>query len=202
MFSGLVREVAEVKSFKNNILEILSSYRPTIGDSIAINGACLTVIELFSNGFSLNLTTHTQEKIAVENLKEKVHIEPALKMSDRLDGHLVQGHIDGIAILSEIEKSSSQTRFFLKLPPHLHHLMVVDGSVCVDGISLTITDFQAPYLTLTLIPHTLENTLFHSYKIGRRVNIESDVIVRSIAHLIGKTSKNGWEKYDRLTLGY
>ncbi|WP_300643769.1 riboflavin synthase [uncultured Helicobacter sp.] len=202
MFSGLVREVAEVKSFKNNILEILSSYRPTIGDSIAINGACLTVIELFSNGFSLNLTTHTQEKIAVENLKEKVHIEPALKMSDRLDGHLVQGHIDGIAILSEIEKSSSQTRFFLKLPPHLHHLMVVDGSVCVDGISLTISDFQAPYLILTLIPHTFTQTLFHTYKVGRRLNIESDMIVRSIAKLMGKMQKGDWERFDRLTLGY
>lgn len=202
MFSGLVREVAEVKSFKNNILEILSSYRPTIGDSIAINGACLTVIELFSNGFSLNLTTHTQEKIAVENLKEKVHIEPALKMSDRLDGHLVQGHIDGIAILSEIEKSSSQTQFFLKLPPHLHHLMVVDGSVCVDGISLTISDFQAPYLILTLIPHTFTQTLFHTYKVGRRLNIESDMIVRSIAKLMGKMQKGDWERFDRLTLGY
>lgn len=202
MFSGLVREVAEVKSFKNNILEILSSYRPTIGDSIAINGACLTVIELFSNGFSLNLTTHTQEKIAVENLKEKVHIEPALKMSDRLDGHLVQGHIDGIAILSEIEKSNSQTRFFLKLPPHLHHLMVVDGSVCVDGISLTISDFQAPYLILTLIPHTFTQTLFHTYKVGRRLNIESDMIVRSIAKLMGKMQKGDWERFDRLTLGY
>lgn len=202
MFSGLVREVAEVKSFKNNILEILSSYRPTIGDSIAINGACLTVIELFSNGFSLNLTTHTQEKIAVENLKEKVHIEPALKMSDRIDGHLVQGHIDGIAILSEIEKSNSQTRFFLKLPPHLHHLMVVDGSVCVDGISLTISDFQAPYLILTLIPHTFTQTLFHTYKVGRRLNIESDMIVRSIAKLMGKMQKGDWERFDRLTLGY
>ena len=202
MFSGLVREVAEVKSFKNNILEILSSYRPTIGDSIAINGACLTVIELFSNGFSLNLTTHTQEKIAVENLKEKVHIEPALRMSDRLDGHLVQGHIDGIAILSEIEKSNSQTRFFLKLPPHLHHLMVVDGSVCVDGISLTISDFQAPYLILTLIPHTFTQTLFHTYKVGRRLNIESDMIVRSIAKLMGKMQKGDWERFDRLTLGY
>ena len=202
MFSGLVREVAEVKSFKNNTLEILSSYRPTIGDSIAINGACLTVIELFSNGFSLNLTTHTQEKIAVENLKEKVHIEPALKMSDRLDGHLVQGHIDGIAILSEIEKSNSQTRFFLKLPPHLHHLMVVDGSVCVDGISLTISDFQAPYLILTLIPHTFTQTLFHTYKVGRRLNIESDMIVRSIAKLMGKMQKGDWERFDRLTLGY
>ena len=160
------------------------------------------MIELFSNGFSLNLTTHTQEKIAVENLKEKVHIEPALKMSDRLDGHLVQGHIDGIAILSEIEKSSSQTRFFLKLPPHLHHLMVVDGSVCVDGISLTISDFQAPYLILTLIPHTFTQTLFHTYKVGRRLNIESDMIVRSIAKLMGKMQKGDWERFDRLTLGY
>lgn len=202
MFSGLVREIAEVKSFKNDTLEILSPYEPKIGDSIAINGACLTVTKLFKGGFALNLTAHTQEKIATENLKGKVHLEPALRFSDRLDGHIVQGHIDGVATLTYIHKQSSQTRFSFKLPAHLHGLMVVDGSVCVDGISLTITDFQAPYLILTLIPHTLEHTLFHTYRVGRRVNIESDMIVRSLAQLMGKMSKSGWEKFDDMALGY
>lgn len=202
MFSGLIREIAKVKSFKNNTLEIISSFTPQIGDSIAINGACLTVTELHQWGFSLNLTAHTQEKIAIENLRGEVHMEPALRFSDRLDGHIVQGHIDGIGILSKIEKQDSQTLFTLKLPTHLHHLMVLDGSVCIDGVSLTITGFCAPYLTLTLIPHTLENTLFHTYKVGRRINIESDVIVRSIAHLMGKMKNGSWEKFDALTLGY
>lgn len=202
MFSGLIREIAKVKSFKNNTLEIISSFTPQIGDSIAINGACLTVTELHQWGFSLNLTAHTQEKIATENLKGEVHMEPALRFSDRLDGHIVQGHIDGIGTLSKIEKQDSQTLFTLKLPTHLHHLMVLDGSVCIDGVSLTITGFCAPYLTLTLIPHTLENTLFHTYKVGRRINIESDVIVRSIAHLMGKMKNGSWEKFDALTLGY
>lgn len=202
MFSGLIREIAKVKSFKNNTLEIISSFTPQIGDSIAINGACLTVTELHQWGFSLNLTAHTQEKIAIENLKGEVHMEPALRFSDRLDGHIVQGHIDGIGTLSKIEKQDSQTLFTLKLPTHLHHLMVLDGSVCIDGVSLTITGFCAPYLTLTLIPHTLENTLFHTYKVGRRINIESDVIVRSIAHLMGKMKNGSWEKFDALTLGY
>lgn len=202
MFSGLIREIAKVKSFKNNTLEIISSYVPQIGDSIAVNGVCLTVTQLHKWGFSLNLTSHTQEKIATENLKDKVHIEPALRFSDRLDGHIVQGHIDGIGTLSEIQNQDSQTLFTLKLPTHLHHLMVLDGSVCVDGVSLTITNFSAPYLTLTLIPHTLKHTLFHTYKIGRRINIESDVIVRSIAHLMGKMNNHGWEKFDALTLGY
>lgn len=202
MFSGLIREIAKVKSFKNNTLEIISSYIPNIGDSIAINGACLTVTQLHKWGFSLNLTAHTQEKIATENLKGEVHLEPALRFSDRLDGHIVQGHIDGIGVLSKIESQNSQTLFTLKLPSHLHHLMVLDGSVCIDGVSLTITDFCAPYLTLTLIPHTLENTLFHTYKVGRRINIESDVIVRSIAHLMGKVKNQNWERFDALTLGY
>lgn len=202
MFSGLVREIAKVKSFKNDTLEIISSYVPKIGDSIAINGACLTVTQLFDSGFSLNLTAHTQEKIATENLKGEVHLEPALRFSDRLDGHIVQGHIDGTATLTHIQKQSSQTLFTLSLPSHLHHLMVLDGSVCVDGISLTITDFQAPYLILTLIPHTFTQTLFHTYKVGRRLNIESDMIVRSIAKLMGKMQKGDWERFDRLTLGY
>ena len=202
MFSGLIREIAEVKSFKNNTLEIISSYVPNIGDSIAINGACLTVTELYKWGFALNLTSHTQEKIAIENLRDKVHLEPALRFSDRLDGHIVQGHIDGIGVLTHIKQESSQTLFSIKLPSHLHHLMVVDGSVSIDGVSLTITDFSPPYLTLTLIPHTLQNTLFHTYKPNRRVNIESDVIVRSIAHLMGKMGRGSWERFDALTLGY
>lgn len=202
MFSGLIREIAKVKSFKNNTLEIIASFTPNLGDSIAINGACLTVSKLYEWGFALNLTAHTQEKIATENLKVEVHMEPALRFSDRLDGHIVQGHIDGIGTLERIEKQDSQTLFTLKIPQHLFHLMILDGSVCIDGVSLTITDFCAPYLTLTLIPHTLKNTLFHTYKVGRRINIESDVIVRSIAHLMGKTKNQSWERFDALTLGY
>lgn len=206
MFSGLVREIASIKSFTQNKLCIQSSLRPSLGDSISVNGACLTVIENKSDGFVLELTQHTQERIATENLIGKAHIEPALKVSDRFDGHFVQGHIDAIGEIKDIQHSHNQTDFFIQIPNHISHLLIPKGSVAIDGISLTISDCKDCLLHLTLIPHTLANTLFGSYKIGRKVNIETDMLVRSVAHILGKISKNPkenlWEKFDELVLGY
>lgn len=202
MFSGLIREIALIKNFSNNRLSIQSPFKPSIGDSIAINGACLTVIELKNDGFILELTQHTQEKIAIENLKGKVHLEPALKASDRFDGHFVQGHIDAIGEIIDIVHSSNQSDFFIHTPAHIHSLLIPKGSIAIDGVSLTITDFCAPTLQLTLIPHTFDNTLFRDYKIGRKVNIETDMLVRSVAHILSKNKKTQWDQFDSITLGY
>ena len=93
MFTGLIREFAEVESYANNILTLRATYKPNIGDSIAINGACLTVIALSKSGFSVELSLESRSLLAVENLKGKVHMEPALALGDRLDGHMVQGPV-------------------------------------------------------------------------------------------------------------
>lgn len=202
MFSGLIREIALIKNFSNHKLYIQSPFKPSIGDSIAINGACLTVIELQNDGFVLELTQHTQQKIAIENLKGKVHLEPALRALDRFDGHFVQGHIDAIGEIINIVHSSNQSDFFIHTPPHIHSLLIPKGSIAIDGVSLTITDFYAPTLQLTLIPHTLNNTLFKDYKLTRRVNIETDMLVRSVAHILSKNKKTQWNEFDSITLGY
>ena len=102
MFTGLVREFGEVLGFQQNILTLKTKHRPKIGDSIAVNGACLTAIEIFNNGFSVELSEETQSHIALESYQGLVHIEPALRLQDRLDGHLVQGHIDGIGKIIKI----------------------------------------------------------------------------------------------------
>lgn len=203
MFSGLVREIAKVKSFQNNILCLYSSYTPKIGDSIAVNGACLSVISLFDQGFCVELTAHTQENIATENLEAEVHIEPALQIGDRLDGHFVQGHIDGIGTLTHISTNDNQTNFHIQVPLHLISYLIPKGSITIDGISLTITQVEEEILVLTLIPHTMQNTLFHTYKIGRRVNIESDMLVRSVAHFLQKTQGlQDWEMFDSFVMRY
>lgn len=206
MFSGLVREIALIGDFTNNQLYIQSDLHPSIGDSIAVNGACLTVIALKDDGFVLELTHHTQQKIAVENLQGKAHIEPALRFSDRLDGHFVQGHIDAIGEITKIVHSSNQSDFFIQVPSDIFPLLIPKGSIAIDGISLTITDFSAPILQLTLIPHTLTHTLFGSYGIKRRVNIETDMIVRSVAHILSKHAKGSglktWSELDSIALGY
>ncbi|WP_027327468.1 riboflavin synthase [Helicobacter pametensis] len=202
MFSGLVREIAPIKDFKENKLYIQSPLRPKIGDSIAVNGACLTVIENKNDGFILELTHHTQEKIATENLQYQAHIEPALQMSDRFDGHFVQGHIDAIGEITQIKHHHNQSDFLIQVPSHITHLLIPKGSITIDGISLTISECTHNLLSLTLIPHTLKQTLFHTYKVGRRVNIETDMIVRSIAHILSCKKQNQWDQFDQITLGY
>lgn len=206
MFSGLVREIAKIKRFQNNILYIQSPYKPEIGDSIAVNGACLTVIEITSSGFGVELSKHTQEKIAIENYRDYVHIEPALLANSRLDGHFVQGHIDSIGVIKKITPNSNQTDFIIGAPKDALNLIIPQGSITIDGISLTIADVFEDSFKLTIIPYTISHTLLKDYKINRRVNIETDVLVRSIAHLLKKRDKDlkssSWKEIDSILLGY
>lgn len=201
-----MREIAKIKRFQNNILYIQSPYKPEIGDSIAVNGACLTVIEITPDGFGVELSKHTQEKIAIENYRDYVHIEPALLANSRLDGHFVQGHIDSIGIIKNITPNSNQTDFIINVPKDTLNLIIPQGSITIDGISLTISDVFEDSFKLTIIPYTISHTLLKDYKINRRVNIETDVLVRSIAHLLKKRDKdlksNSWKEIDSILLGY
>lgn len=209
MFSGLVREIARVKSFTNNTLEIYTDYQAKLGDSIAINGACLTAIAFFQGGVTMELSNHTKQHIAIENFipNAKVHLEPALSLGDRFDGHIVQGHIDGIGIISHITHNADSSDFFIQTNEAMLELMIPKGSVCVDGISLTIVDSNEKGFKLTIIPHTLKHTLFGEYQIGRKVNIESDVITRSVVSTLRNMSRNSknalsWRDIDMINLNY
>lgn len=189
MFSGLVRQFAKVRYYQNNILCLESNLNPNLGDSIAVNGACLTAIESYKDYFCVELSQETKQSIAGENLQGIVHIEPALCISDGLHGHIVQGHIDAVGIIRNIALHTNQYVFHIHANPRTLMLMVAKGSVCIDGISLTINRVEADFFELVIIPHTFYNTLFHTYTIGRRVNIETDVIVRSIAHITSQYFK-------------
>lgn len=208
MFSGLVREIAQVKSFTRNTLEILTSQKANIGDSIAINGACLTVVYAFGNGVAMELSEQTKQTIAIENYIKGalVHLEPALKLGDGLDGHIVQGHIDGVGIITHIEHQDSQSIFWVESTEEILSYMIPKGSVCVEGISLTITESNPKSFCLTLIPHTLENTLFGQFKVGRKVNIETDVITRSVVstlkHIMNTKPSTTWQDIDSIQLGF
>lgn len=184
MFNGLVREIARVKSYQNNTLSLIAMHKPSLGDSIAVNGACLTVTQVFANGFAVELSRETRTHIATENLRDKVHIEPALRYGERIDGHLLQGHIDGVGEISRIERNENGVDFFVKIPPNLAQFMAQKGSVAIDGISLTINEVYQNSIRLTLIPLTLKESLFGSYQVGRRVNVESDLLARYTAHII------------------
>ena len=198
MFTGLIREIATIKSFHDNKLTIYSTHKAKIGDSIAVNGVCLTVVDISSDSFSVELSPETQSIIAIENYKDKVHIEPAMKLSDRLEGHIVQGHVDCLGEIINITKNGNSFDFFIAVPKKFSKYIIPKGSITIDGVSLTINDTTQEYFRLTIIPHTFNNTLFKTYKIGTKVNIETDMFARYIYHMFNKTDLT-WDEVDRIT---
>ncbi len=197
--------MAEVVSYENNRLTLKASYRPEIGDSIAVNGACLTVIGLNEAGFTVELADETREVIALENLKGRVHIEPAMRMGDRFEGHIVQGHVDTVGTVERIEKRSNGTDFFITIPKEFMRYVIPKGSVTVDGVSLTVNGVSQEGFRLTIIPHTMRETLFGSYRIGTRVNVETDLFARYVANILEKredAKKVGWETIERIQAIY
>ena len=205
MFTGLIQECAKVKSFNLNILSLQAKHIPKIGDSIAINGACLTVITLASDGFDVELSKESRDLLALENYTNLVHIEPAMTLESRLDGHIVQGHIDTTGKIIKIEEKENMFDFYIKCPTRFMIYIMKKGSIAIDGVSLTVNDVYEDYFRLSIIPHTLRDTLFSTYEINRTVNIETDIFAKQIAHIMNiqnKKDKMSWSDIDTVNLSY
>ncbi|MBD3795849.1 MAG: riboflavin synthase [Epsilonproteobacteria bacterium] len=208
MFTGLIREIGEVKSYKNNVLSIQSKHKASLGDSIAVNGVCLTVISLQNDGFSVELADETRSIIDSSRLKGKVHIEPAMMLHDRFEGHIVQGHVDVVGVVEQINRLENGVDFIIKVPnQHIRHI-VPKGSIAIDGVSLTVNEVFENSFRLTIISHTLHETLIGHYEIGTQVNIETDMFARYIDHLlhhkkpISASMPIGWEEIDDISMRY
>ncbi len=202
MFTGIIKEIGKAK-ISNNKLHISSFHKPKIGDSIAINGACLSVTSVFQNGFEVQLSHETLKKIAVENLSGEVHLEPALKSSERVEGHFVQGHIDCIGKIEKIEKISSSYDFFISIPEEFIKFVIPKGSIAVDGVSLTVNEVFQNSFRVSIIELTYKETLFGTYKKNRRVNIETDMFARYIYYLFKKEKQTlSWEEIEKITALY
>ncbi|WP_026804192.1 riboflavin synthase [Aliarcobacter lanthieri] len=202
MFTGLIRELAKVESFTNNFLTLKAQYNPKIGDSIAVNGSCLTVVKIQKGSFTVELSPETQKIIAMENYKNEVHIEPAMQMGDRFEGHIVQGHVDCVGTISKIVQNGNSTDFFILLPKEFMKYIISKGSITIDGVSLTINEVFKDSFRLTIIPHTIQNTLFKRYKIGSKVNIETDMFARYIYNLFKKDNSLTWSEVDKIMANY
>ncbi len=206
MFTGLVADIGEVISFDGYKLKIKSNINCSLGDSIAINGVCLTVVDNFHNGFALDVSKQTQSIVATNNFKNQVHIEQAMRLSDRLDGHIVQGHIDCIGEVRQIIKQQNQTTLQISLDKKFMKFVIDKGSIAIDGISLTISrvDIVNSVFGLTIVPHTWNNTIFQSYKTGHKVNIETDMFARYIFNMFSKKDKNAlnWDNVDKIMATY
>jgi len=205
LFTGLIREMAEVISLKNNFLTLKAKYKAKIGDSIAVNGACLTVVSTSENTFSVEISPETQNILAMENYKRKVHIEPAMMMGDRFEGHIVQGHVDCVGTIKAINKNGNSTDFIISIPKKYLRYVIPKGSITIDGVSLTINDIFEDSFRLTIIPHTIKNTLFQTYKKGSRVNVETDMFARYIFNMFKSSNdddKLTWDKVDKIMATY
>ena len=203
MFTGLIREMAKAVSFKNNFLTLHAYYNPKIGDSIAINGACLTVVKVTSDTFTVELSPESQKILAMENYKDEVHIEPAMMMGDRFEGHIVQGHVDCLGTIKSIKSNGNSTDFFVSIPSEYAKYIIPKGSVTIDGVSLTVNEVIEDSFRLTIIPHTVKNTLFKNYKVGTKVNLETDMFARYIYNMFKKSEKTlSWDDVDKVMARY
>ena len=197
--------MAKVDSFYNETLTIKSTYRPKIGDSIAINGACLTVVSISDDLFSVELSPESQNLLAIENYKNEVHIEPAMMMGDRFEGHIVQGHVDCIGEITSIIDNGNSTDFFVKIPKKYIKFVIPKGSITIDGVSLTINDVnkEKNSFRLTIIPHTISNTLFKTYTTSSRVNVETDMFARYVFNMFNnKKDELSWDDVDSIMSKY
>jgi len=198
--------MAKVVSFQNNYLTLKAKYQPKIGDSIAINGACLTVVKVGSGTFSVELSPESQKILAMENYKNEVHMEPAMMMGDRFEGHIVQGHVDCLGTVKAIKQNGNSTDFYICLPNEYIKYIIPKGSVTIDGVSLTVNEVLKDSFRLTIIPHTVQNTLFKKYKTGTKVNLETDMFARYIYNMFKRDDKkdNGlsWNDVDKIMANY
>ncbi len=199
MFTGIIEEVGTVQGtrFLENRAEISIRARTVtedlnIGASIAVNGVCLTAVDFSQQGFVADVSPET---LQVTNLRTcqagtPVNLERALRVSDRLDGHIVQGHVDDTATLLGIEPQGETILLRMSMPENISRYIVPKGSITVDGISLTVNACDADSFRCMIIPHTLQHTNLRFRQAGDSVNLESDVIGRYVEHLLPSTQDN------------
>lgn len=208
IFTGIIEELGTINriergsnSSRINVRadKVLGDVR--IGDSIAINGVCLTVTEFSQEHFVADVMAETLEKTNLRNLStgQRVNLERAVRLGDRMGGHLVQGHVDGVGTIVEQQKLDIATLFRVKAPEEVMAYVVKKGSIAIDGISLTVVETNADGFTVSLIPHTAAMTTLGFKKPGDTVNLESDIIGRYVEKLMssGKESKQS-----NLSLGF
>lgn len=192
MFTGLVEAVGEVISLESKgeqarlNLRIPFAAELAPGDSVAINGCCLTVAALSAGAASFDLLTQTLRVTSLGGLGSGsiVNLERAMMVGDRFGGHFVQGHVDATGQITRLEESGQDHIVAISLPPKIHRLCVDKGSLAVDGISLTIAELKESEAVFWITPHTWEHTHLHAARLGQAVNLEADMLAKHVEKLI------------------
>jgi riboflavin synthase len=196
MFTGIIEELGAVESIQTRAAGArLKIYCKAVladmteGSSIAVNGVCLTAVDLRTESFSADLAPETLQRSNLGALRtlSRVNLERPLSPAGRLNGHIVQGHVDSTAEFLSLEELGDENWWLkVRVPPELDPYLVYKGSVAIDGISLTVATIESEVLSVTIIPHTYRNTTLGTYQPGSRVNIECDILAKHVEKLIRK----------------
>lgn len=194
MFTGIIEAIGSVKSLK----EIKSEWRLVLesekldmsdvklGDSIAVSGCCLTVVEMTASSFAADVSNETLRCTSLGSLKagSRVNLEKAMMATDRFGGHIVSGHVDGVGALVSSSQEGQSIKLTFEVPDDLSKYIAAKGSICIDGTSLTVNDVTVNSFSINVIPHTQEETIIGEYGIGRVVNLEVDLVARYLERLM------------------
>ena len=194
MFTGIIKAMGRIERMTTTDGDVRLTVRSdglpwrdyAIGDSISVNGVGLTVIDLHDDGFDTDVSNETLDVTALQSLETGalVNLEPALAAGERLGGHLVSGHVDCTGRVTGIREDARSLRFEFELPQEFARYVARKGSICIDGVSLTINSVKANGFSVNIIPHTAEVTSFGSYQSGTVVNIEVDLVARYLERLL------------------
>lgn len=194
MFTGIIQAIGTISGIEQRGGDVrlaiasgkLDLNDVALGDSIAVNGVCLTAVELTADGFAADVSRETLSLTSLGNLKpgSPVNLEKALTLATRLGGHLVSGHVDGLGTVISREEDARSVRFTIEAPKELARYIAHKGSITVDGTSLTVNEVDGARFELNIVPHTLEETIMDGYRQGTSVNLEVDLIARYLERLL------------------
>lgn len=210
MFTGIIESMGKVKAMQptgGDIRLVIESNGldfsdVSLGDSIACNGICLTVVDLGSNYYAVDVSRETIARTALEDLKvgHKVNLEKAMLPTTRFGGHIVAGHVDGVGVVRKLQQDARSLYIEIEIPVELAHFTATKGSITVDGISLTTNLVRDNIVCLNIIPHTAQLTNIAEYwLVGNKVNIEVDIVARYLERLVNKSQSNASTTTSTLT---
>ncbi|MEH7236919.1 riboflavin synthase [Bacillus sp. JJ1562] len=211
MFTGIVEEIGKVKAIngsQDSIEMVIQAKRiledVNLGDSISVNGVCLTVTEFTSDGFNVDVMPETVKSTSLRELKRNhaVNLERAMAAGGRFGGHIVSGHVDGIGKIVRKEPKGNAVYYEIEVPEELVQFMIYKGSVAVDGTSLTIFGLTENTFTLSLIPHTLSETILHRKGVGDIVNIECDMFGKYVSSFLQRSLVNEKSTKSKITTSF
>jgi len=196
MFTGIIEAVGQIKKIEavggdmRLVVDVgsLDMADVQLGDSIAVNGVCLTAIEFDAQTFAADVSNETITLTSLKDLKpgSEVNLEKALLPTTRLGGHLVSGHVDGLGEVLSIKEESRSIQLIIRAPEELKHYIAMKGSICIDGTSLTVNSINNTDFEINIVPHTQAQTIIKNYSPGTKVNLEVDLIARYLERLLTK----------------